>query len=308
MASELRKQIVTGAASTTSLTWRDAKSLISESFSEWNRQNATRLGAALSFYSLLSLAPLLLLAISIAGLIFGQSAAQQQITQQIDALAGPAAGKAAASFLQAPGAKRHGALGAVLSLITLVFSASGVLIELRDDLNYLWEIPAPHVSGLRMVTSFLKERLFSFAMVLSVGFLLIVSLAVNTWIAALGAHSASLTGIQATALHLANSLVSFVVIAGLFGAIYKIMPETPIEWRDVILGGAVTSLLFTAGKILLGFYLGRASYQSMYGAAASVILLIVWVYYSAQIFFLGAEFTRTFARRYGSHPNQNSSH
>lgn len=313
MASEEKKKIVTAELTTRAgrarlvnalirLHWDDIKALTYDSFAEWNRQNATRLGAALAFYSLLSLAPLLLLAVSIVGLVFGQSTAERQIAEQIRELAGPAAGKAAASLLETRGAKTHGAVGAVLSVVTLLFAASGVLIELRDDLNYIWEIPIPQVSGLGMITGFLKQRLFSFGMVLAIGFLLIVSLAVSAGIAALTAHSGSISGLEAAALHLADSLISFVVIAGLFGAVYKIMPEAPIEWRDVILGGAVTSLLFTAGKSVLGIYLGRASYASMYGAAGSIIVLIVWVYYSAQIFFLGAEFTRAFARRYGSHP------
>lgn len=283
------------------LRWAEIKALLADSFGEWNRQNATRLGASLAFYSLLSLAPLLLLAVSIVGLVFGHSAAEHQISEQVESLVGPTAAKAVASFLQAPSAKAHGVIGTIFSVITLLFSASGVLIELRDTLNYIWEVPVPNVSGIAMITSFLKERLFSFGMVLSIGFLLIVSLAVSTWIAALGARSGSISGLEATALHLVNSLVSFLVIAGLFGAIYKIMPEISIQWRDVILGGAVTSLLFTVGKLVLGIYLGRASYASMYGAAGSIVVLIAWVYYSAQIFFLGAEFTKAFARRYGSH-------
>lgn len=282
--------------------WAEIKSLLADSFGEWNRQNATRLGASLAFYSLLSLAPLLLLAVSIVGLAFGHSAAEYQIAQQIQNLVGPTAAKAMTSFLQAPSTKTHGVIGTIFSIITLLFSASGVLIELRDTLNYIWEVPVPNVSGIGMITSFLKERLFSFGMVLSIGFLLIVSLAVSTWIAALSARSGSITGIEAAALHIANSLISFLVIACLFAAIYKIMPEISIEWRDVILGGAVTSLLFTLGKLVLGIYLGRASYASMYGAAASIVVLIAWVYYSAQIFFLGAEFTKAFAHRYGSHP------
>ncbi len=283
--------------------WTIIKSLLADSFGEWNRQNATRLGASLAFYSLLSMAPLLLLAVSMAGLVFGHSTAEYQIGEQIQALVGPAAAKAAVSFLQESHTNAHGVLGTIFSVLTLLFSASGVLIELRDALNYIWEVPVPSVSGIGMIMSFLRERLFSFGMVLSVGFLLIVSLAISTWISALGARSGSLSGIEALCLHVANWIVSFVVIAALFGAIYKLLPEIPLQWRDVMLGGAVTSLLFTTGKFVLGIYLGRASYASMYGAAGSVVVLIAWVYYSAQIFFLGAEFTKAFARKYGSRPN-----
>ncbi|MBV9406454.1 MAG: YihY/virulence factor BrkB family protein [Acidobacteriaceae bacterium] len=280
---------------------RDIIALLKDSFSEWNRQNATRLGASLAFYSLLSLAPLLLLSVSLVGLVYGQSTAQHNVAQELESLIGPAAANAATEFLKAPQAKTHGIIGTLLGIVTLLFSASGVVIELQQALNYIWEVKAPETSGLGMITSFIKQRLFSFAMVLGVGFLLIVSLAISTWISALGATSGAINGLEATVFHLLNSLVSFLVITLLFASIYKVMPNIPLQWRDVLLGGAVTSLLFTIGKLVLGIYLGRASYSSMYGAAASVIVLIAWTYYSAQIFFLGAEFTKTFAHRHGSH-------
>jgi membrane protein len=175
--------------------WRDILVLLEDSFSEWNRQNATRLGASLAFYSLLSLAPLLLLTVSIVGMVYGQSTAQHHVTQEIQSLVGPSAAKAATSFLQAPKAKTHGIIGTILGIITLLFSASGVVIELRQALNYLWEVKTPDTSGFAMVTSFIKERLFSFAMVLGVGFLLIVSLAISTWIAELSANSGKITGL-----------------------------------------------------------------------------------------------------------------
>ena len=282
--------------------WSDIKSLIIQSVDQWNKHNATRLGASLAFYSLLSLAPLLLVLVSIVGVVFGRSTAQRQIVQQVQALVGPDAGKAAAVFLQGAHNTGHGVIATLVGLITLLFSASGVVLELRAALNVIWEVPSRTESGLDIITNFLKDRLFSFAIVLGFGFLLVVSLAITTWITALGALPTSITGPVATLLQLLNSLVSFAVVAGVFAAIYKIMPDVPIQWRDVALGGAVTSALFTAGKFVLGLYLGRASYGSTYGAAASVVVLIAWVYYSGQIFFLGAEFTRAFARRYGSHP------
>ncbi len=284
----------------TRLGWRDVKSLLVESLSDWNKHNAPRLGASLAFYSLLSLAPLLLVLVSIVGLVFGHSAAEQQTVSQAQALVGPAAGKAMAAFLQGSKNTTQGAIATALGLITLLFSASGVVIELRAALNLIWDVPTEDLSGFQMVTSYVKERLFSFGIVLGIGFLLIISLVLSTWITALGALLPSISGSQTTLLHLVNFVVSFMVITGLFAAIYKIMPDAHIEWSDVILGGAVTSLLFTIGKFVLGIYLGRASYSSMYGAAASIVVLIAWIYYSGQIFFLGAEFTRTFARKYGS--------
>lgn len=286
--------------------WRDILALLGDAFSEWNRQNAPRLGAALAFYSLLSLAPLLLLAVSIVGLVFGHSAAENHITRQTEALMGAAAAKAVSGFLNNPSAKAHGVIGALFGVLTLLFSASGVMVELRDDLNYVWEVEVPDVSGMKMVVTFLRKRLFSFAMVFSIGFLLIVSLAVSTWISELAAGSNLIAGWEEVVLHVASTIVSFAVIACLFGAVYKIVPELPIRWRDVVMGGVFTSVLFSLGKLVLGIYLGRASYSSMYGAAASVVVLIVWIYYSAQIFFLGAEFTKVFARRYGSKPKENA--
>jgi membrane protein len=284
--------------------WKEIKPLIGASFSEWNRQNVPRLGASLAFYSLLSLAPLLLVTVSIVGLVFGHSAAQHGIIEQVRSLIGPAAAKAVSAFLQGSHNKSGGIVATIAGVITLLFSASGVLIELRDALNTIWEVPIPAVTGMGMVTSFLKQRLFSFAMVLAFGFLLIVSMVLSTWIAALGAVSSSIGPFEDTLFHIANILISFAVIACVFAAIYKILPEVHMEWRDAMTGGIVTSLLFTIGKFLLGVYLGRASYSSMYGAAASLIVLIAWIYYSAQIFFLGAEFTKMFARTYGSHQHR----
>src|SRR4029077_20978946 len=175
---------------------------------------------------------------------------------------------------------------------------------LRDALNTIWEVPPLQRTGLQNLADLVKERVFSFALVLAIGFLLLVSLAINAFISALGVFSAQAFPLFQGALHIANTLLSFIVITGLFAAIYRIMPDVRIEWRDVALGAAVTSLLFTVGKLLIGLYLGKASFASTYGAAASIVLLIVWVYYSGQVFFLGAEFTKVFADRYGSQPSQ----
>jgi membrane protein len=284
--------------------WQDIKWLFVESFKRWNRHNATRLGASLAFYSLLSLAPLLLLLVSIVGLVFGHSAAQRETVDQVEALIGPAAGKAASAFLEGSRNTRHGIIATIIGLLTLLFCASGVVIELRAALNLIWDVPTPDLSGVQVLTSFIKQRLFSFAIVMGMGFLLIISLAISTWITAIGTLATSIPGVEAVLLDALNALVSFVIIAVLFAVIYKVMPDVRIEWRDVILGGVVTSLLFSIGKLLLGVYLGRASYSSTYGAAGSVVVLIAWIYYSGQIFFLGAEFTRSFAHRYGSDPNR----
>lgn len=285
-----------------SLGWRDIQGVLSDSFDAWSRHKAPRLGASLAFYTLLSLTPLLLVAVAIVGLVFGHTAAERDIVQQVQSLIGPQGAKATEALLEGSQNTTHGILATAVGLITLLFGASGVMIELRDALNTIWEVPTPTLGGMKKVTGYVKERLFSFAMVVSIGFLLVVSLAVSTWIAALGALYASVAPGYEIALHAANAVISFVVITGLFAAIYKVIPDVKLQWRDVALGGAFTSLLFTLGKLVLGLYLGKASIASSYGAFASIVVLVIWVYYSGQIFFLGAEFTRTFANRYGSRP------
>jgi membrane protein len=287
-----------------SFRWCDIKSILSDSFSEWSRHKAPRLGASLAFYTLLSVTPLFLAAISIAGLVFGARAAESDLVQQVQSLVGSAGAMAIQALLEGSRNTTHGALGTLLGLVTLLFGASGVLIELRDALNTIWEVPSRQVSGsLQTISSFLKERLFSFALVVAIGFLLLVSLVINAGIAAVGAFSASVLPVPEPILHVLNSLFSFVIVTGLFAAIYRVLPDIRIEWRDVVLGSAVTAFLFEIGKALIGLYLGKASFASTYGAAASIVVFIMWVYYSSQIFFLGAEFTKIFAGRYGSQPN-----
>jgi len=285
------------------LGWCDFKLLFSDSVDGWTKHKAPRLGAALAFYTLLSLTPLLLVVISIVGLVFGRSSAEHQIVQQIQLLIGSQAAGAMEALLKGARNTTHGVIATVVGSVTLLFGASGVLIELRDALNTIWEVPSISLSGVKKLMSFVKERLFSFAIVLSIGFLLVVSLAISAWIAALGQLSSSLLPAPEVALQIINSLISFVVIAGLFAAIYKLLPDVVIEWRDVLLGGIATSLLFTVGKLVLALYLGKASFASTYGAFASVVVLVLWVYYSGQIFFFGAELTKSFANRYGSHPD-----
>lgn len=283
-----------------SFRWSDIKLLLMESFDEWRRQKASRLGASLAFYTLLSLAPLLLVVISIAGLVFGQRAAEGEVVGQVGQLVGAQGAHAIQLLLAGSRNTSHGILATVVGLITLLFGASGVLLELRDALNTIWEIPQPQTSGLHSVLQIIKERLFSFALVLAIGFLLLVSLVVNAWIAAAGAFFASMLPTPEVFLDIANVVISFVVTTGLFAAIYKVLPDARLEWRDVLLGAAVTSLLFTIGKLLIALYLGKASFASTYGAAASLVILVVWVYYSGQVFFLGAEFTKVFTNRHGS--------
>lgn len=280
--------------------WHDVTAMLNSSLAGWNKHNAPRLGASLAFYTLLSIAPLLLVLVSVIGLLVGGQRAQADIVTQVRSVIGPQGALAVRAVLEGSRNRTHGIIATAFGVLSLLFGASGVVIELRDALNTIWEVPTPELSGFRRIAALVKERLFSFALVLGIGFVLVVSLALSAFFTALASWSASLLPAQETLLHILNTLGSFVIITGLFSAIYKFLPDVYLQWRDVVLGGAVTSALFEAGKLLIGFYLGKASYASTYGAAASIVILIVWVYYSGQIFFLGAEFTRVFANCYGS--------
>lgn len=290
------------------LSFAEIKSLVVESVNNWSDHNAPRLGASLAFYSLLSLAPMLLVTVAIVGMVFGHDAAEKQTAGQIQQLVGPAAGKAAAAFIEGSKSVSGGLLATIFGLLTLLFSASGVVIELRDALNLIWGSPTVTTSGFGKIKAFVKERLLSFAFVGAIGFLLVISLAVSAWIAALGSVTKSLGPAQSVFMQIVSFTVGFIIISALFAAIYKVMPDIHVQWRDVALGGVITSALFSIGKFILAFYLGRASFASTYGAAASIVVLIAWIYYSAQIFFLGAEFTRTFSLHHGSRAGQTLPH
>lgn len=271
--------------------------LIKRTASSWSDINAPRLGAALAFYTMWSIAPLLVLCLGIAGLVFGPEAAQNQIAAQIQNITGPTSGEAIQALLAHAANPSHGIIAAVVGFIMLLFGASGVFGELRDSLNLVWGAKSTSGAGLM---GMIKYRFFSFAMVLGVGFLLLVSLMVSAGIAAAGKLFQGYLPVPEAALHAVSMLVTFVIVTVLFALLYKLVPDVRIEWRDVWIGAAVTSLLFSLGKFAIGLYLGKASVGSAYGAAGSMVVFIVWVYYSAQIFFLGAEFTHMFAERHGS--------
>jgi membrane protein len=284
----------------TSFRWCDLKAIFSDTVSEWYKHKAPRLGASLAFYTLLSLAPLLVVIVAVAGAVYGEEAARGQIVTQLADLMGRTGAEAIEGVIQQARQPTVGFFATLAGLIMLFLGATGVVAELRDALNTIYEIPAPEVSGVKSILLFVRERFFSFAMVLGVGFLLLVSLAINAWLAAMGTW---FTGwLPALVLQVVSTIVSWVIITALFGGIYKALPDVTIEWRDVALGAAVTSLMFNVGKFAIGLYLGSSTVASAYGAAGSLVVLLIWVYYSAQIFFLGAEFTQVFANRYGSQP------
>ncbi|MCC7495924.1 MAG: YihY/virulence factor BrkB family protein [Bryobacterales bacterium] len=276
-------------------------SLLWTTVSEWMNDNAARMAAALSYYSLLSTAPLLVVVIAVAGLAYGEDAVRGQIFWQLQDLIGAEGAKAVEMMLKGAQKPATGIFASILGLITLFFGASWVVAELKSALNTIWKVAPPQgESTLGSVFTMLRNRVFSFALVMGIGFLLIVSLVVSAWLAAIGEFFQQWLPVPAALLTFANFLISFVVITFLFTLIYRILPDTRIAWGDVVVGATVTSLLFSFGKYLIGLYLGRSSFTSTYGAVGSLVIFMVWVYYSAQIFFLGAEFTKVYAAKHGS--------
>ncbi len=281
---------------------KDIVELVRETASAWSGDNAPRLGASLAFYTLLSLAPLLVVIVAVAAVVFGRQAAEGQLAWQIQGLVGREEAKAIQAVIRAATRPTTGVLATLVSILTLAVGATTVVVELRDALNTIWHVPPERSkTGFAGVAVLLKQRFYSFAVVLGVGFLLLVSLVLSAWIAAMGKFFGSMLPVTEPILHVVTFLVSFVVITFLFAAIYRVLPEVQLEWSDVLVGASFTSLTFTLGKQLIGLYLGKASFDSTYGAAGSLVMVLVWVYYSAQLFFFGAEFTKIYVRKYGSH-------
>ena len=282
-------------------TWKEIRDVIDETFSEWNNDNAQRLGASLAFYTLLSLAPLLVVIIAIGAAVFGQKAAEGQLAWEIRDLVGPAGAQAIQEVIRGAYKPQAGLVATILSLLTLILGATSVAVELHDALNTIWHVPAKASKFSDRVVDLIKERLLSLLLVLGAGFILVVSLIWSTWIAAMGRYFGSVLSVPEPVLHLATFLVSFIAITLVFAAIYKFVPDVPLAWGDVIVGASFSALVFVIGKQLLALYLGKVGLASAYGAAGSLVTVLVWVYYSAQLFFLGAEFTKIYAKRYGSH-------
>lgn len=271
-------------------------SIARDSAADWKKDNATRLSASLAYYTLLSIAPLIVIAITIAGFAFGEEAARGRIAAQLGGLVGAQAAQGVQMVVQNARSPASGVVSSTLGILVLILGASGVFGELQESLNTIWKVePKPG----RGIWGTIKGRFFSFTMVLGVAFLLLVSLIVSAAVSAVGhVLQSSLPGGEAL-WQAINFGFSFGVITFLFALIFKVIPDVEIEWRDVWFGAATTALLFTLGKFLLGLYLGKSTISSSYGAAGSIIVLVVWVYYSAQILFLGAELTQTHARRRG---------
>ncbi len=271
--------------------------LVRDAVNSWVDDYAASMGAALAFYTLFSLAPLLLIVISVAGLVFGEQAARGEIMEQLTGLVGQDSARIIETLLQSLNRPGAGVLGTLVGLGALLIGATTVFAELQDAMDRIWRAPSRAPGGLWVL---LRARLLSLGLVLGLGFLLIVSLIASAGLAALGKWWDPWFGEVEFLANALNFSVSFALIMVMFAMIYKWIPRVKVAWRDVWTGAALTALLFTVGKWLIGLYIGRSGVASPFGAAASLVVLLLWVYYSAQIFLLGVEFTWVYAHRYGS--------
>jgi len=270
--------------------------VLRETFSEWIDDGAFRLSAALAYYSIFSLAPLLVIVGSIAGTVFGEEAARGQLEGQIAGLVGKQGAEAIQSMVKSVSNPRDNLFAGIVGWFVLLIGAGGVFGELKDALNTIWEVqPKPG----RAIWRILKERFLSFTMVLGVGFLLLISLVVTTSLAAFTKKIELTFPVSPVFWMGLNLLISFAVVTLLFAMIFKVLPDVKIKWSDVWIGAATTALLFDIGKFFLGFYLGRESMASSYGAAGAVMIVLLWVYYASLILLFGAEFTQVYARARG---------
>ena len=278
--------------------------LLKLSAKEWSEDNCSRLAAATSYYAIFSLGPLLLIGIAIAGFVLGQEAVQGQVEQQIGGIVGEDAAEAIQTMIANAYRAGGGLISTIIGVVGILFSASGVVRELKGSLNQIWEVDPVHRDFKGTIVTYVVSLL----MVLGVGALLLAALAASAGITALGNLVGDALPGNEIVWQIVNTLLSLVIVTLAFAGIYRVLPDADVDWRDVWIGAAVTAVLFTIGKILIGLYLGQASYANTFGAAGSIVVLLVWIYYSAQIFFFGAEFTQVYATKYGSKiaPNQDS--
>jgi membrane protein len=265
-------------------------------FKRWNEDNVPKLAAALAYYTAFSVAPILLITIALAGMMFGLDVAQGAISREISGLIGPRVGEGIDVLLKKSWQPKFGAIASILGGIALLYGASGVLRELQDSLNIIWKVKKKATLG---IWATLRARSISFAMVLATGFLLLVSLVLSAGSVALGKSLAG-WGNQGPIIRILNHTIPLLVITALFGAAFKILPDAKTRWRDVWVGAFLTAALFTLGKLLMGIYIAKSAVGSIYGAAGSFVLLLLWINYSSQIFLCGAEFTKAWADSHGA--------
>ncbi len=272
--------------------------LLRAAFASWSGDYAQSMGAALAYYTLFSLAPVLLIVIAVAGLVFGPDAARGQLVDELHGLIGQQGAEAVQGLLRHANHPAPSIGASIVGIATLVLGATSVFAELQTDIDRIWRAPA--LNSPRGVIGLVRSRLLSFGMILAIGFLLLVSLVISAALAALEKWWGALLGGWAFVFHGLDIVLTLAISTVLFALIYKILPRVQVAWRDVWVGAAMTSALFSVGKFLIGLYVGRAGVSSPFGAAGSIVLVMVWVYYSAQIFLLGAEFTWLYAHRHGS--------
>ena len=273
---------------------KDILALAKDAFKGWKQDNCLSMGAALAFYSMLSLAPLLVLVVTVAGLVIGRDEARELLLTQMSGLVGETGGQGIQSLLDAASSEKEGLVQSIISFGVLIVGATTVLGELQDDLNRIWKSQAAKVSG---IWGQVRKRLLSFGLIVALGFLLLVSLAVSAAVSYIGSV---LLGGSETLGHVLVFAGSLALTTLLFALTFKFLPSRRIPWGDVFLGAFITAVLFGIGKFLIGLYIGKSAVASNYGAAGTLVVVIVWVYYSSQIFFLGAEFTRAYSELHGS--------
>jgi len=281
--------------------------LVTEAFDEWQKDNAMRLAASLSFYAVFSLAPLLFIIVAVGTFVVGESAAQAEILANLRRLVGPSNAQVILTVSQRAQEQYSNLRATVVGIVTLLFGATAVFVELREGLNSAWNVMLK--PGSHWTISFIRTRLLAFAMVLAVGLLLLLSLFASAFLSGLRYYLGSTEiAFFSMLLQILNFAISFALITVGFAIIYKILPDARIRWSDVWVGAAITSLLFTLGKSLIGMYVGRSLLGSVYGTAGSLVLILLWVYYSAQVFLFGAEFTQVYARKHGTRivPTENA--
>jgi len=279
------------------MTLRDAWELTKETMTEWDQDKVSRLAAALAYYTAFSLAPLLVISIGLAGIVLGEEAAQGQIVTQLQDLIGIQGARLIEEMIAASRRPAESIPATVAGFAVLIFGATGVFGQLQDALDTIWEVQPRPGRGWRGIV---RDRFLSFTMVLGCGFLLLVSLVMSAGLSAVGEYLSGYLPLPEAVLQVFNLVVSLAIVTLLFALIFKVVPDAKVAWRDVWIGAGITAVLFSLGKLAIGLYLGRSTVASTFGAAASLAILLIWIYFSAQILFIGAEFTHVYAKRFGS--------
>ncbi|MDQ3281384.1 MAG: YihY/virulence factor BrkB family protein [Acidobacteriota bacterium] len=267
-----------------------------QTFREFGEDKAPRLGAALAYYTIFSIGPLLLIAVAMAGIFLGQEAAQGKISGELGKVFGPQMAQALEAMIQAAAKPKSGTIATIVGIITLLLGASGLFAQLKDALNTIWNVEQKKAAG---IVGAIKDRFLSMAMVMGIGFLLLITLVFDTAISAMGPYLERLVGGEAV-IQALQLVLSFGIAILMFACMFRFLPDLKVAWHDVWFGAIFTAILFVLGKFGLAIYLGKAAVGSAYGAAGSLVILLVWVYWSAQILFFGAEFTQVYARSFGS--------